>query len=108
MFFFDDNTEQRNGDSNCHDPRLKHRVRTVNRGYLHLYPISVRDWIDDCGSARYFCTHACLAAHLDEAVLTTREACEWSPDASGVANRCTQSPAGLLPRNPVSGGLLAV
>ena len=43
-------------------------------------PICVRDCTDDCGSPSYFCNHACLAAHIDEAGLTTGDACEWSPD----------------------------
>ena len=45
-------------------------------------PICVRDCTDDCGSPMYFCNHACLAAHIDEAGLTTGDACEWSPDGS--------------------------
>lgn len=41
-------------------------------------PICVRDCTDDCGSPEYFCNYACLSARIDDANLTTGNACEWS------------------------------
>lgn len=43
-------------------------------------PICVRDCTADCGSPRYFCNHACLSAHIENAELTTGDACGWSPE----------------------------
>jgi len=45
-------------------------------------PICVRDCTDDCGSAEYFCNHACISAHIDQEGLTTGDACEWNPDGN--------------------------
>ena len=43
-------------------------------------PICVRDCDEDCGSPDYFCNYACLAAHIDEAGLTSGACCRWEPD----------------------------
>jgi len=40
-------------------------------------PVYVREDGDD--EERAFCNYACLAAHVDEAALTTGACCEWPP-----------------------------